>query len=148
MSRNARVLILLLGLIATAVGLGLTVANGGGIPLIVLGLLMLASLIIEPRYGRPGKQRSIPHSDWQLTDEKFYDDETGQPVEVWIDPLTGATKRPTVVSAFVSVFSAVTSSPCSGAVPTVQSQLRSSVPVGATTPCASNASTPPGTARE
>ena len=89
MSRNARVLILLLGLIATAGGLGLTVANGTGIPLIVLGLLMIASLVIEPRYGRPGKQRSIPHSDWQLTDEKFYDDETGQPIEVWVDPLTG-----------------------------------------------------------
>ena len=89
MSRNSRVLLLVLGLLATAGGLGLTVANGTGVPLIVIGLLLLASLILEPRYGRPGKQRSIPHSDWRLTDEKFYDDETGQPVEVWIDPLSG-----------------------------------------------------------
>lgn len=89
MSGNARALILVLGLLACAGGVGLTIATGGGIPLIILGVLVLASLLLERRYGRPGKQRSIPHSDWELTDEKFFDDETGMPVEVWIDPLTG-----------------------------------------------------------
>lgn len=90
MSGGTRALALLLGLLALAGGLALTIATeGGGVPLLILGALVLASLVAERRYGRPGKQRSIPHSDWQLTDEKFFDDETGQPVEVWIDPLTG-----------------------------------------------------------
>ena len=87
---GARALILALGLIATAAGLGMMVATQGrGIPVLALGVLTLASFFLERRYGRQGRQRSVPHSDWKLTDERFIDDETGQPVEVWIDPLTG-----------------------------------------------------------
>lgn len=90
MSGNARILVLVLGLLAGAGGLALTIATeGGGIPLLILGAGILVSLGFERRYGRQGKQKSVPHSDWRLTDERFIDDETGQPVEVWIDPLTG-----------------------------------------------------------
>jgi hypothetical protein len=31
----------------------------------------------------------VEHTDWELTKEKFVDHETGQLLEVWIDPLTG-----------------------------------------------------------
>jgi hypothetical protein len=90
MSGHARALILALGLLAIIGGTGLAiVTGGGGIPLLIVGLLTLASVGLEQRYGRQGRQRSIPHSDWQLTEERFFDDETGQPVEVWVDPLTG-----------------------------------------------------------
>jgi len=71
-------------------GLGLTVfANGSGVPLIFMSGLMFIGVLLERRYGRPGQQKSIPHSRWELTGERFHDDETGEPVEVWIDPLTG-----------------------------------------------------------
>jgi hypothetical protein len=89
MSGGARKLVAALGALAFAGGLALTVAGVGGVPLVILGALVLGSLVLEQRYGRPGKQRSVPHSDWQLTQERFIDDETGEPVEVWVDPLTG-----------------------------------------------------------
>ena len=59
MSRNARVLILVLGLIATAGGLGLTVANGGGIPLIVIGLLMLLLGAFALMRASPSENASV-----------------------------------------------------------------------------------------
>ena len=90
MTGRARKLVAALGSALLVGGVVLTVATaGGGFPLIILGGLVLASLGLETRYGRPGKQKSIPHSDWELTPERFIDDETGQPVEVWVDPLTG-----------------------------------------------------------
>lgn len=89
MTGGARKLVAALGALACAGGVALTVAGGGGIPLIILGVLLVGSLGLERRYGRPGKQRSVPHSDWQLTQERFIDEETGEAVEVWVDPLTG-----------------------------------------------------------
>ena len=89
MTGGARKLVAALGALACTGGVALTVAGGGGIPLIILGVLLVGSLGLERRYGRPGKQRSVPHSDWQLTQERFIDEETGEAVEVWVDPLTG-----------------------------------------------------------
>jgi hypothetical protein len=90
MSDNARLVALIAGIGALLGGGAMMAATGGGgFPLAIVGLLVLASLVWERRYGRQGRQKSIPHSDWQLTDEKFIDDETGEAVEVWIDPLTG-----------------------------------------------------------
>jgi hypothetical protein len=84
---------------AFVIGLGVALASGGilmsaltegsGLPLVIVGLLVLASVVFERRYGRQGQQRSVPHGDWQLTGERFIDDESGAKVEVWIDPLTG-----------------------------------------------------------
>lgn len=89
MSANARLVALVAGLAALVGGGAMMAATGGGFPLAIVGLLVLASLLWERRYGRQGRQKSIPHSDWRLTDEKFIDDETGEAVEVWVDPLTG-----------------------------------------------------------
>lgn len=90
MSANARLVVLVLGLLMTLGGGAMAAATGGGgLPMVIVGLLVLASLLYERRYGRQGRQKSVPHSEWQLTDERFIDDETGEAVEVWIDPLTG-----------------------------------------------------------
>ena len=51
--------------------------------------LFIASLALEGRYGRPGAPTDVPPHAWELTNERFIDDETGQLLEVWIDPLTG-----------------------------------------------------------
>jgi hypothetical protein len=89
MSDNARIVALIAGFAALLGGGTMMAGTGGGLALVIVGLLVLASLVWERRYGRQGRQKSVPHSDWRLTDEKFIDDETGEPVEVWIDPLTG-----------------------------------------------------------
>jgi hypothetical protein len=90
MSPNARLAGFVLGALAVAGGVLLSAqADGGGIPLLIIGALILVSLLLEPRYGRPRAPTSVPPSAWQPTGERFIDDETGQPLAVWIDPLTG-----------------------------------------------------------
>jgi hypothetical protein len=89
MSANARLVIFVLGALAIAGGTILTMQTGGGIALLVIGALLIASLALESRYGRPGSPTDVPPHAWELTGERFIDDETGQLLEVWIDPLTG-----------------------------------------------------------
>ena len=90
MSANARVLVLILGALLLAGGTILTVATGGGgIGMMVFGALVIASLGLERRYGRPGAPTQVPLHHFEPTKERFVDHETGQLLEVWIDPLTG-----------------------------------------------------------
>jgi hypothetical protein len=89
MSANARVLILAIGALLLFGGTLLTVLGGGGIGLMIAGALVMLSVVLERRYGRPGTMPRVEHSDWELTKEKFVDHETGQLLEVWMDPLTG-----------------------------------------------------------
>lgn len=89
MTRNARLFVLALGALALTGGTILTVLTGGGVGLMILGGVIIASLGLESRYGRPGAPTNVPPHAWELTNEKFIDEETGQLLEVWIDPLTG-----------------------------------------------------------
>ena len=90
MSPAARKVAFALGALAVAGGTVLTMlTGGGGIGLLVIGALIIASLVLEGRYGRPGAPTDVPRHAWELTNERFVDDETGQLLEVWIDPLTG-----------------------------------------------------------
>lgn len=89
MSVNARMLVLAIGALLLFGGTLLTEFTGGGIGLMIVGALVMISVALERRYGRPGTPPLLEHSDWQLTNEKFIDDETGRPLEVWMDPLTG-----------------------------------------------------------
>ena len=89
MSRNARLFLFALGALMLAGGTILTMLAGGGIGLMIIGTLIIASLALEGRYGRPGAPTDVPPHAWELTNERFIDDETGQLLEVWIDPLTG-----------------------------------------------------------
>jgi hypothetical protein len=87
---TARHVLLGLGGLAVAAGVLMSIpTGGGGIGLILLGALMVAGVVLEARYGRPGAPTDVPPHAWELTNEKFIDDETGQLLEVWIDPLTG-----------------------------------------------------------
>ena len=89
MSANARFLAPAVGIALFAGGLFLFARPGGaGWPLILLGGLILASIIFEGRYARSNGE--VPPSRWERTAERFIDDETGKPLEVWVDPLTGA----------------------------------------------------------
>jgi len=90
MSPNARILIFTVGALLLFGGTLLTViTGGGGIGMMIFGALLMISIGLERRYGRPGTPRRVEHPDWELTNEKFIDDETGQALEVWMDPLTG-----------------------------------------------------------
>jgi hypothetical protein len=88
-TRNARIAVLALGALALGGGTVLTVLTGGGVGLMILGGVIIASVGLESRYGRPGAPTDVPPHAWELTNEKFVDDETGRVLEVWIDPLTG-----------------------------------------------------------
>ncbi len=89
MTRNARLAVFALGALALAGGTLLIMQGGGGIGFMLIGALLIASLALEGRYGRPGAPTDVPPHAWQPTSERFVDDETGQLLEVWVDPLTG-----------------------------------------------------------
>jgi hypothetical protein len=90
MSGTGRTVVVSLAALCLFVGTLLTVvASGAGIPLMVLGALMFIGIAFEHRYGRPGQQPNDVSIDWQRTGERFLDEETGKPVEVLMDPLTG-----------------------------------------------------------
>ena len=82
-------------LLATGVGAGLIVLGVGllqyGLPpapgLLVLGVLVLASVVLEPRYRR--KQESLPPPGWKPTGEVFRDEEADRWLRVWYNPRNG-----------------------------------------------------------
>ena len=86
MTRNGRYLVLTLATVAIVGGLLLSRA-GGGIPLIVLGSIILLTLFLEPRYR--GAKPGPTGSGWQQTSERFRDEESGEWLEVWFDPKSG-----------------------------------------------------------
>jgi hypothetical protein len=92
-SRNAKMLGYALGLLLLAGGTALCIAvpggAGGGASLLVLGALIIAGLVLEPRYGRPRETTPPPSGVWLRTSERFVDDESGKLVEVWYNPATG-----------------------------------------------------------
>ena len=91
MTGTSRALAFSAALVAGIAGLALALmADGAGIPLLLLAIAIVVGIVFEPRY-RSG--RTVPDAeliDWQRTGEKFVDSETGQTLEVWSDPLTGA----------------------------------------------------------
>ena len=90
MSGTARTVILALGALCLFGGtLMLVGGNGGGFAPLVIGALLFIGIAFERRYGRPGQQPNDASIDWHRTGERFIDEESGEPVEVWMDPFTG-----------------------------------------------------------
>ncbi|MXP28589.1 hypothetical protein GRI58_07110 [Porphyrobacter algicida] len=91
MKANVRLVAFVLGALMTGAGAAISVASGtgAGIGLLVIGALVILSLAFERRYGRPDAPSDVPANAWERTRECFVDDETGQLLEVWVDPLTG-----------------------------------------------------------
>lgn len=54
---------------------------------VVAGLVFAAALFERHRYKRLADQ--APGEGWQRTNERFVDPETGQPVVVWFNPVSG-----------------------------------------------------------
>lgn len=90
MSVNARIVVYVLAGLMVLGGLVLSVNGGGGLALIGFGGLIAASLALEGRYRSGRAAPEVPESRWVRTAEREIDSETGQPVQVWFDPVTGA----------------------------------------------------------
>ena len=74
------------GLLVTLCG-ALILASGGGFMLLVIGAIILVSVLIERSYGTATHRPA--GTNWQPTDERFVDPDSGKLVTVWFDPATG-----------------------------------------------------------
>ena len=85
-----RIIALLLCAGAVVLGLALCVlAQGGGVPFILFGTVIGASILFEGRYRGRGGDAAPSGPGWQATNETFRDDETGRMVQVWCNSQTG-----------------------------------------------------------
>lgn len=84
-----RMLLLLAALALTLGGLVLRRAGDpAGTPMAIWGAVLTVAVLVERwRYRAPD---SLDAGPWQPTDERFIDPETGQLMEVWFSPRTGA----------------------------------------------------------
>jgi hypothetical protein len=53
--------------------------------------IIVAGTVFE-RYRYKRIAAAAPNGNWVRTAERFFDDETGKPVTVWVDPKTGERK--------------------------------------------------------
>ena len=90
MSRGARILVYVLAGLCALGGFLMLAQNGGGVVLIGLGVLLAASVALEGRYQFGRATPNVPAERWVRTGEREIDTETGEPREVWFDPVTGA----------------------------------------------------------
>jgi hypothetical protein len=74
------------GMLVAVCGLVLWV-SGGPVMLLVFGVLMTVTAALEPIYGQANGKPA--NGNWQPTDEKFVDPETGRLVSVWFDRQSG-----------------------------------------------------------
>jgi hypothetical protein len=57
-------------------------------PFALMGAGFIVLVLVERRY-RGASAKSGPPGPWEATPEKFFDDETGQLMQVWYHPATG-----------------------------------------------------------
>jgi hypothetical protein len=92
-SPSVRSFIIALGVIAFL--LGLVCLIGGTFPpafvFVVWGALLVLGTVYE-RFRYKRVEALVPAGNWVRTGERFIDDETGQPVTVYMDPETGERK--------------------------------------------------------
>ena len=90
MSASVRAVALILAGLLLLAGLVLSVGPGGaGLPLAILAVLVVLGVVFERRYGGGHDVPDAAAIAWQPTGERFIDPESGDALEVWIDPLTG-----------------------------------------------------------
>jgi hypothetical protein len=70
-------------------GLVLHLATGHGYGLIVGGVIVIGSVLLERRYRNQPAGDDLPADRWTATGERFIDSESGTSMQVWVDSLTG-----------------------------------------------------------
>jgi hypothetical protein len=88
MSVKGRIFIYILGAMSLLGG-GITLYNGAGFGLIILGALLLLTTFFESRYHWFSNGLITQNPDWQKTNEIFHDDESSQWVRVWFNAKSG-----------------------------------------------------------
>lgn len=88
MSLRVAVLILA-GLVALGGGLGLFLLDfPSGFIFGLWGVIFAFGILFE-RSRYKNLESRAPGAGWNRTDERFIDDETGRPVRVYVEPITG-----------------------------------------------------------
>lgn len=83
-----RTVVLVIAIIAFAGALSGTLVDVGVWPSLLVTIVLLVGILFErARYG--AAQRRPAGGAWQETPERFIDDESGRPITVWFDPVTG-----------------------------------------------------------
>ena len=59
-----------------------------GFVFMVWGAIIVLGIVCE-RFRYKPLESATPGPGWTRTDERFIDDETGEPVTVWLDPKSG-----------------------------------------------------------
>lgn len=59
-----------------------------GFVFVFWGAVIVLSIVYE-RFRYKPVERDAPGAGWTKTAERFIDDETGEPVTVWLEPKTG-----------------------------------------------------------
>jgi len=70
-------------------GLALHLVTGHGYGLIVGGVIVIGSVLLERRYRNRPESDDLPADRWTPTAERFIDSESGVAMQVWVDSLTG-----------------------------------------------------------
>jgi len=81
-----RSLAVTVGTLMAVCGIAVWAADAGP-ALLIMGLVVLVSVLIERGYGH--LTRAPLGGSWRPTDEKFVDPESGELVTVWFDPASG-----------------------------------------------------------
>jgi hypothetical protein len=82
-----------IGIVAFVCGIATLVLTNFPLAFMLLfwGAIIVAGVIFE-RYRYKPIGAAAPQGNWVRTAERFFDDETGSPVTVWLDPETGERK--------------------------------------------------------
>lgn len=89
MTSNGRTFLLIVGGLLMLGGLAGLVNGVPLVPLLIFGAVMLAGTLWDIGY-RGAAGRAARGATWQRTGEREINSLTGEPEEVWFDPLTGA----------------------------------------------------------
>lgn len=83
-----RTLLLIVALAVGVIGLGARLAgHRDATPFAIWGCVIAAAVWLER--WRYASRSAAPDGDWQQTEERFIDPESGQPVQVFYNPRTG-----------------------------------------------------------
>lgn len=80
-------------------GLILGAVGGQGYALMVVGLAIIGSILLERRYRNRASADNDAGDRWTATTERFIDSESGVAMEVWVDSLTGERRYVPVIGS-------------------------------------------------
>lgn len=90
MSANARLIVLIIGGLFVLGGIAGLATGFEAIGPLAIGIVILIGTLFDYGYRGRNGQPTPSGAAWQRTGEREIDTLTGEPREVWFDPVTGA----------------------------------------------------------